>query len=376
VLRGAGALPLSELLPALGTALQRAPAAYALEPFRRVLAPLFVPTPEAWWPAFLVLAAMAGAYFAWILVMKVEFEEIAAMASADLAMRIAAFRRGSMALPDSGRTPASREWLPLAPRGHPAVAIVWKNTKAWTRHGGLRSSAFLIGLAALFTVVFGLIPLGTGADADSLAAFSMMPLVTIFGMSITVGPRTMRNDLRQDLTTLPLLKTYPLPSAQIMLAEMAAPALALTAFQMALLLVALLTMPEALRENLRDVPVALVLALAPAALGALNAASLAIQNATVMLFPGWVKLGPGDGGLEAIGQNLLVTVGQVLVLVVGLLPAAGVAGVVFLLVNSLGTTVALAAAVLTASAILLAGVVLLALALGAAFERTEPSAVA
>jgi hypothetical protein len=110
-------------------------------------------------------------------------------------------------------------------------------------------------------------------------------------------------------------------------------------------------------------------------LGVLNAASMAIQNATVMLFPGWVRLGPGDAGLEAIGQNVLVTIGQLLVLVVGLLPAILVASVVYFLVNPLGTTIALVAAVLSGSLVLLVGVVLMALALGSAFERTEPSAV-
>jgi hypothetical protein len=298
------------------------------------------------------------------------------VASAELARRFAALKRGDLRVPDP-RAPgkAPRQWLPLAPRGHPAVAIVWKNTLAWVRYGGLRSGAFLIAMAATATILLSLLPAGSREDRRALALLSVMPLFMTFGMSVVLGPRTLRNDLRQDLTSLPLLKTYPLPSAQIMLAEMASPALALTVFQMAVLATTLVTMPAVLRDGVRVVPVTLLLVLAVPVLGVLNAASMAIQNATVMLFPGWVRLGPGDAGLEAIGQNVLVTIGQLLVLVVGLLPAILVASVVYFLVNPLGTTIALVAAVLSGSLVLLVGVVLMALALGSAFERTEPSAV-
>ena len=369
-------IPARDLFPALGDALHRAPATYALEPFRLILAPLFAPNVQEWWPAFWIVAALSAAHAALVFGMDVEYEETAAAASAELARRFAALKRGDLRVPDKtapGKVP--RQWLPLAPLGHPAIAIVWKNTLAWVRYGGLRSGAFLIGMAATMTIVLSMLPAGSREDGRALAALSLMPLFMVFGMSVVIGPRTLRNDLRQDLTSLPLLKTYPLPSAHIMLAEMASPAMALTVFQMTLLLTAMAMMPPILRDGLRVVPVTLLLVLAPAVLGALNAASLAIQNATVMLFPGWVRLGPGDAGLEAIGQNVLVTIGQLLVLAVGLVPAVAVATVVFLALGALGREVALAAAALTGSAILLAGVVLMALALGSAFERTEPSAV-
>jgi hypothetical protein len=67
----------------------------------------------------------------------------------------------------------------------------------------------------------------------------------------------------------------------------------------------------------------------------LNALTLTVQNATALLFPDWVRLGPErTGGVEAIGQNLLTTVASlfalVLALVLPLLVGGGVGYAVWL----------------------------------------------
>jgi len=59
---------------------------------------------------------------------------------------------------------------------------------------------------------------------------------------------------------------------------------------------------------------------APFAVVALNGAILTIQNATAVLFPAWVRLGPVVSvGVEALGQNLLATVATIFSLAIGLI---------------------------------------------------------
>jgi hypothetical protein len=68
-----------------------------------------------------------------------------------------------------------------------------------------------------------------------------------------------------------------------------------------------------------DGRVALLIA-APFAVLSLNTAILTIQNATAVLFPAWVRLGPVVSvGVEALGQNLLATVATLFSLAIGLI---------------------------------------------------------
>jgi hypothetical protein len=68
-----------------------------------------------------------------------------------------------------------------------------------------------------------------------------------------------------------------------------------------------------------DLRRALIVA-APFAIVSLNVAILTIQNATAVLFPAWVRLGPVVSvGVEALGQNLLATVATLFSLAIGLI---------------------------------------------------------
>lgn len=357
---------------AVGRALAEPPASYAMAPFRLIVAPAFAPTVDAWVRAFAVVLGIVALHVAWILAMRVEFEEEATIASEALARRIAAFRdrragRATMTVARKPRVP--RDWLPLSPSGPPALAIAWKNTIALARTGSLRSLVF----AALTITVFSRI-VSAGAPMRSGVALSA-PYLMIVGMTLILGPRVLRNDLRQDMLSISLLRSYPLRGRDVVAAELLSPTLVLTAFQVLMLVLAYAALAgdyEWLR--MRAVLVALVL-LVPLALAALNAIGLAMQNGAALLFPGWVRLGPDSGGVEAMGQTLLVMVGATAALLLALILPAVVGLAAFFVSGPNPGVLAVALGAAGAIAVLGAEIAGLIYALGGVFERTEPTAI-
>jgi hypothetical protein len=108
----------------------------------------------------------------------------------------------------------------------------------------------------------------------------------------------------------------------------------------------------------------------------LIAGQVIIQNAAVVLFPAWIVTGGARArGIEALGQNMLLMAGTLLSLVVGVLPAAVVAGSLggglYLLIGWPGVV---PAAVVFAAVLVLEAVLVLAW-LGRALERTDPAQV-
>jgi hypothetical protein len=100
-----------------------------------------------------------------------------------------------------------------------------------------------------------------------------------------------------------------------------------------------------------------------------------IHNGTALLFPAWVHLGSNrPGGVEALGQNMLMIVAYGALLAMALAaPAVLAAGLGILLQGSLGWWAAVPAAL-----VLLLGIAaestLLVRQLGRVFERMEPIA--
>jgi hypothetical protein len=105
-----------------------------------------------------------------------------------------------------------------------------------------------------------------------------------------------------------------------------------------------------------------------------------IPNAAVLLFPSWVQSGKdGPRGIEATGQRLIFAVGQLLTLLLALVPVALVfAAVYFPLKLAFGPITPIPFASLAATIILAVEAGLGVLLLGRLFERfdvtEEPSA--
>ncbi len=362
-------LGFSEGFRALGAALAIPPAAWALAPFRLMLAPLYAPTLPAWIEAFAIVVGVVLLHLVWVLTLNVEFEEVAATASADLAKRIAAFRErraGGAAVVRPGKV--VRSWLPLSPLGRPAVAIVWKNTLALVRTGILRAAIMVVVVLVAFSGVM------SRAEGDAGPATSI-PFFTLAAMALILGPRVVRNDLRQDLLSLASIKTYPLSGAMVVLAEMASPTLVLSLFQLLMLGLGYAALPGEYRATVDLGSRLALLAIAPFAILAINAAGVGVQNGVALMFPGWVRLGADSGGIEAIGQTLVVTIGSMLVLLLSLLLPAGAAIAISVLLRpSLG---AIGMVLGGAVGVIALGIEIgfLVGGLGALFERTDPTSI-
>jgi hypothetical protein len=194
------------------------------------------------------------------------------------------------------------------------------------------------------------------------------------GLALVIGPQWVRNDLRNDLLKLDLLRSYPLPGRAVVAAEAAASTLVLTALQLGLTTIAYL----AFLGNRQVAPgletrTALLL-LSVVCLPGINYLGMLIQNGATLLFPAWVHLGSGrPGGVEALGQNMLMIVAYAAAL--GALLAAPVlaAGALFELASdAMGWWAAAPATVVLLAGIAVEAAVVLRW-LGRVFERTDPA---
>lgn len=353
----------------LVTSLGSTPAKFAFAPFRILVAPLTAESFDGWIGPFGLLVGIGVVHLVWVLSMNVAFEEVAATAAANLARRVAAMKTGQGGIGAIAAPKASkRTRLPLAPVGHPAVAIVWKNTLAFLRSGAFRTIMILIG----FLLVAAQLASGDGDERGS--APLAVSLATFAVMSLVMGPRMVRNDLRQDLQSLALLKTYPLSGKAILAAQIASPTALLVGFQVVLLMAAVVVFPGGGGWLVDPATTVAVVAVTPLLLVSLNGMSVAIQNGAALLFPGWVRLGADSGGFEAIGQNLLVTFGAFLVLVAALV-LPGLAGAAAWYALGAFIPVAIVGAGVAGSFVLGLEVALLIRALGRVFERTDPTAI-
>jgi ABC-2 type transport system permease protein len=108
----------------------------------------------------------------------------------------------------------------------------------------------------------------------------------------------------------------------------------------------------------------------------INLLGMLIQNAAALLYPAWVRLGSGrPGGVEALGQNLLMTIAFVALLALTLaLPAALSGGSFLLLRPALAGWAALPATALALGTMAFEAALLVDW-LGRVFERTDPTAL-
>lgn len=336
-------------------------------PFRAVVRPLAAHNAADWlqalWPALLLLVL----HYIWVVRSDSAFEETAVEVSLKRARALAEHRRHPS---PSFRvaTKASPPLFRLAPVGWPAGAILWKNLVAATRTKRVRNAAIALGAAGVIVAVLSFDPEGTLAEiAGWLAASWAM-------ITIVIGPQWVRNDLRGDLLKLDLLRSYPLRGWSVVIAEVAASTLMLTAIQLSLLVIAYL----AFLGNQRMAPDleerTLLLLAAMIYLPAINLLSMLIQNAAALLYPAWVRLGTGrPGGVEALGQNLLMMVAFVTLLALTLALPVALAGGSFLLLQPLLNGWAALPATVLALGTMAFEAALIVEWLGGVFERTDPA---
>jgi hypothetical protein len=345
---------------------------WLLLPGRLVISPFLATGPREFLvslgPALLLLLV----HYFWVVRMEVSFEEASVAHAEKRAARRAARQAGNY-----GRGPVitkgRRPPFSLADPGRPEIAFLWKNL--------LSAPPFLnsrVWLAAAAVVVIGcnlLRRLGPAQQAPLMIAGVVGLFVA--GYALILGPLIARLDLRNDLAHSDLLKTYPLPGWRIVLGEILAPVAILTGIiWLALLLAACGLHPtgNSFRWLTSEVRVALAVGIA-AMTPPLVALQLLIPNAATILFPGWVQTvrTPG-GGIDLMGQRLIFFFGQVLVVLLALVPAALTAGLlVFITQWLIGPVAALAFASLVVIAVIAGEVACGVWWIGGRFERLDLS---
>jgi hypothetical protein len=358
-----------ETFTAVLDAMAMVPARYALYPFHAVIAPTFAHSVAEWTsaigPAVLVLVG----HIVWVFHADRAFEEAAIEASAERARRLEAFRqRRGMAAPPRVK---SVRTVRLRSTGHPIFAIIWKNTLCLMRTAQVVPFLTPVVLGAVFGITFA----GARSDpARTVAAATASMFVTVFFF----GWRMLRNDLRHDMANLPLLKSLPISPSEIVLAEVASATLPLLISELVLVIVTYAAVELSATPPFSPpltAPIRLALMLvAPVALLAVNGTLLTIQNATAVLFPAWIRIGPTfTGGVEALGQNVLSFAGAVICLVIALIVPTFVAIVVAVAMRD-EAAVGLATAIVVGSIVLAAETYGVIRVLGRVFERAEPAA--
>jgi hypothetical protein len=118
----------------------------------------------------------------------------------------------------------------------------------------------------------------------------------------------------------------------------------------------------------------MLLAAALLFLPAINFLGMLIQNGAALLYPAWVRLGSGrTAGVEALGQNLLMVIAFLALLLLTLILPVGIGGGLFLLLRSGVGDWAVVPAAVVALGIMAFEAALLVDWLGRIFERTDPS---
>ena len=193
--------------------------------------------------------------------------------------------------------------------------------------------------------------------------------------SLFLGPQFLRQDFRQDLPLVDVLKMYPLPGWHIVLGELLGPAIILTAIQWLLVGVGVVICSRS------QIP--LLAGWGSLAFGSgiaviapmINLVTLQVPNSAVLLFPAWFQPAKeGPQGIEATGQRIILVIGQLFVFFVALVPAIlACVGVLMLLTPVFSLTIAFPFASFAAALVLAGEAVLGFFLLGRVFDRFDIS---
>lgn len=329
-------------------------------------------TREPW--AFLVtlpaVGALAALHYLWVLRAEVAFEEASVEAAQRRLTALEKARAQARGIP-VGRPVAQTLRLPPPRRGPPWLALTWKNLVAVT--SGFSRRGLLIAVATGIPLFIAGATISQREGWKDALSF-ILTLLAVF--SALLGPQALRFDLRQDLAVAEQLKTLPLRGWQVVLAELLAPLTVLAAGQWLLVLLLALTVQRLPGGTEVTFGARLAIAVSGAlVLPSLGGLGLALHNAGVLLFPAWL-LTPGGqrGGLEVMGQQIIVLFGHFVVMLAALVPAGLAAAVVgFGLGLVAGPWAALVPAAAVFAAVIAAELALAVRWMGGLFERLDVS---
>ena len=348
----------------LMTALELPLPRLVLTPFRLMAGPLGAASVAEWLRALGPAVGIAALHYVWVIRSDAAFEEAAADASLARARELELRRAGRRP------PPAARNYSPpitaLAPAGRPEVAILWKNIAMVLRRRRVRVlvTAFLAAATAALAV---------GDVAPRVTHTVGVLLLTWGGLLAALGPQWVRNDLRSDLLSLELLRSFPLRPEALVRAEAASSALIVTLAQFVLLSIGALAYWSSvgIRHGERLMALAVALAIL---IPALNFMGLLLMNGAALMYPAWVNTSRSRlGGVDTLGQNMLTAVAYLLALGVACLIPVVIGSLAMLGASEIVRGWAVVVGAAAAAALLVAEAWIVSGWFGRVFARLDPS---
>lgn len=346
----------------LGHVLTTGVAGWALWPTRTIVRLPLSQSAGAYWRAMPGALLLFGLNYVWVMRTDAAFEEAAAEQSEKVV-------RGRIA-PSPARVTALSTPFSLADSGPAETAIMWKNLILLGRYASLRT------LWRIVPLVIALAAAASGSGKHGLVSALSIFVLAGSGLAILLGPQIVRNDLRQDLANLSLLKTWPVRSAAIIRGELLAPTAILTVVAWILVIASVFLIANLPSSTSRLATV--VLNRLPYGIAALVLAppviiiQLLVQNGLAVVFPAWAIIGATRSrGLDVMGQRLLMQAGIWLAVLLAALPAALVGGLVAVGVYAVTGILPIVVPAFLAAAVILAEAFLATEALGRALDRAD-----
>ncbi len=291
---------------------------WILFPFRALVELLVVADLGEFLRALPAALAVYGAHYVWAFVSETPDPEGALAKAEKTAASMQALRKGNWRAATMQQAKSRRDPFKLSAHGTPIIAFLWKNLLSTREYLNLRT---VFAFAAL--LIGWRLWVNAQPVAPPIAVIPTLVALMLGVQTLLLGAQFARQDLRSDIDNADLMKTWPLAGWQIVLGELLTPILILTAILWLCLLHVIMapTPPRfpVVTTELRiigGISVALVLPF-------LCGVQLLVANTAVVLFPAWMKSAGGvqNQGLEVAGQRLLFFAGQLLVMLVALVPA-------------------------------------------------------
>ncbi len=334
-------------------------------PLSWALYPLRVSLEVAFSPGTLLLAlpgalAVLAVHYLWVMSSDAAFEEAAVDAARRATRAMEVVQRGLRV----GRHKLG--WLRLDSAGRPEFAFLWKAMVRATRFVSVRALSFTVSMA-LVAIVF-LVMARLSGDRWLLGVGGLV----CYAMVLVAGPLFVNPGLDKDVTYLEVLRALPVRGSQVVVGELATPALALTAAQWILLV------PVVLGGSIPVMPGHLAGRLAVGAtLGIvgplLTTAALLARTLLVVIYPGWFSVqGAAPASLSRSGVGVVsFMLGTLAELGAALVIALAGGAVLYLLWPTLGYWAAPLAG-LVAAVVCIMALALAATLVGRVFESIEP----
>ncbi|HEY1764516.1 MAG TPA: putative ABC exporter domain-containing protein [Opitutaceae bacterium] len=356
------------------------PLGWLLLPFRIAFGPFFAAGARAFGLALIPALGLLGLHYWWVSSSEAPFEEGSIALAERRAAAKAAAQTGDFSKVSLSKAKARPGPFPLAPKGPPEVAFLWKNLLSMrTTLVNRRTVLVTVWIFAALTIALRPV-IARSPHGSGLAVFGPLLVVlcgAVAAYTILLGPQIVRQDLRGDLANADILKTYPIEGWRLALGELLAPTAVLTLLLWACILVcACVIDPSSSLEWLTPVRRITLAACLGVVAPFVCLLQLIVPNSIMLLLPDWYQAARTRGaGIELLGQRLIFGFAQLLMALVVAVPAVLAAG---LIVFSAQYFLGVAGGILVATAAvvaILAGEAAVGLWwLGGRFERFDLSA--